>query len=681
MPDQQKVHARIMALRDLIRHHNYLYYALDQPEISDEAYDDLFRELVRLEESHPELVTPDSPTQRVGAAPVEKFLPFPHTVPLLSLENAMSEPEVFEFARRVNKLLDGRQDVEYVAEPKMDGLAVELVYEDGDLIGAGTRGDGYVGEDVTLNVKTIRAIPLRLYARAGETPPPVRIAVRGEVYMDRKDFDLLNRSREEADEPLFANPRNAAAGALRQLDPSITAARSLKAFFYGVGEVEGHRFATQWQTLQQLRSWGLPVNPLSGVCPSIEDAVRFYNDIAVRRDTLPYEIDGVVIKVNSIEWQEALGEKSRSPRWAIAYKFSPHQARTRVLDIKVQVGRTGVLTPVAELEPVTVGGVTVRRATLHNQDEVERKDIRILDQVMVRRAGDVIPEVVEAIAEARTGDEKVFQMPGQCPSCGSQVVRLPDEAVHRCLNSNCPAQIKASIRHFAGRDAMNVEGLGKNIISMLVDRGIIESVSDLYRLRAETLEQLPGFAGKSSRNLVESIEKSKETNLTRFLFALGIYHVGSHVAQLLAERFVSLDAVCRASTEELTVVPGIGEVVARSVVHYFSLPANRKLVEDLVKAGVTVTAAEAQVKLEDEFWSGKTVVFTGALGSMTRPDAAALVTMRGAKVTESVSRKTDIVVAGTDPGSKYEKAMQLGILVLDETELLDRLKTGTSKVP
>lgn len=673
MQDREKAHARIEALREEIRHHNYLYYVLDRPEISDEAYDGLFRELVRLEESHPALITPDSPTQRVGAAPAEKFLPFPHTIPMLSLENAMSEAEVFEFARRVRKLLGDRGDVDFMAEPKMDGLAVELVYENGELTGAGTRGDGYVGEDATRNAKTIRAIPLKLYAGAGGASPPARIAVRGEVYMDRKDFAALNRSREQSGEPLFANPRNAAAGSLRQLDPSVTAARSLKAFFYGVGEVSGYRFKTQAQTLEQLRRWGLPVNPLSRVCPSIEDAVSFYNEIAAGRNALPFEIDGVVVKVNSIEWQEMLGEKSRSPRWAIAYKFSPHQARTRVLGIKVQVGRTGVLTPVAELEPVTVGGVTVKRATLHNQDEVERKDIRVRDQVMVRRAGDVIPEVVEVIREARTGGEEVFQMPGQCPSCGSEVVRLPEEAVHRCLNRNCPAQIKASLRHFASRDAMNIEGLGKNIVSMLVDRGIVESVSDLYRLRVETLEQLPGFAGKSSRNLVESIERSKKTNLADFLYALGIYHVGSHVARLLAERFGTLDGVSRASVEDLMSVNGVGEVVARSVVHYFSLPANRTLVESLLSAGFEVAATEPEAGPVDAFWNGKTVVFTGALSSMTRSNAAALATSKGARVSDSVSRKTDIVVAGADPGSKVEKARQLGITILDEREFLKRL--------
>ncbi|NTU49227.1 MAG: NAD-dependent DNA ligase LigA, partial [Syntrophobacteraceae bacterium] len=509
---------------------------------------------------------------------------FVHAVPMLSLENAMNEGEVLDFHRRIKKLLGGDATLEYVAEPKMDGLAVEIVYENGEFMGAGTRGDGSVGEDVTPNVRTIRSIPWKLHA-ASSGALPSRLAVRGEVFMNRKDFESLNAGRMQAEEPLFANPRNAAAGSLRQLDSSITAGRPLKAFFYGVGQVEGFAFTTQWEMLNQLRAWGLPVNPGSRLCGTVEEALEYYNLLAAGRESLPYDIDGVVIKVNRLDWQGKLGEKSRSPRWAIAYKFSPHEVQTRVLDILVQVGRTGVLTPVAVLEPVSVGGVTVQRATLHNQDEVRRKDVRIGDLATVRRAGDVIPEVVEVAKAQRTGEERVFEMPNWCPSCKGEVVRLAEESVHRCLNRNCPAQIKASIRHFAGRGAMNIDGLGQKNISLLVDEGLMHSVADLYRLRAEDLQNLPGFAEKSARNLVVAIENSKDTRLPEFLFGLGIYHVGSHVAELLVEHLGTLNGIMNAPADELQRIPGIGEKVASSVRNYFSHPANQALVEELLRAG------------------------------------------------------------------------------------------------
>lgn len=665
--------SRIEDLRNLIRYHNYRYYALDAPEVSDAEYDALFRELEALEREHPDLVTPDSPTQRVGFPPVDKFQPFEHTVPMLSLENGMSESEVLDFDGRVKKLLGFWGDIPYVAEPKMDGLALEIIYREGRLQSAGTRGDGTWGEDVTLNVRTIRAIPLDLFVSAGHGAVPSYLAVRGEVYMDKADFNALNARREEEGDPVFANPRNAAAGSLRQLDSSITAGRPLKAFFYGVGLVEGVEFETQWEVLERLRAWGLPVNPRSELCPNIRAALETFNALASMRHELPYETDGMVIKVNRLDWQRILGEKSRSPRWAIAYKFSPEEAETRIVDILVQVGRTGALTPVAVLEPVAVGGVVVQRATLHNEDEIRRKDVRVGDAVLVRRAGDVIPEVVAVLVEKRGGTEKVFTMPHECPSCGGEVVRLADESAHRCVNRDCPAQVKAGIAHFTSRNAMDIEGLGRKITSLLVEEGFIRSPADLYRLKAEDLARLPGLGTKSADNLVAAIEASKQADLADFIFALGIQHVGSHLARVLADHFGSLDALRNASREELEAVPGVGGEVAAGVSQFFQDEANRRLVDELLELGVRVTHSALSSRREDVFWSGKTVVFTGALTSMSRQKAAEAVEALGARVAGSVSRNTDVVVAGRDPGSKLEKARSLGVRVMDEEEFLSRI--------
>lgn len=672
MENNHEIHARIEELRRLIDYHNYRYYALDQPEISDAEYDRLFRELVALETENPEFLTPDSPTQRVGFAPIEKFQPFPHEVPLLSLENAMTPEEVLEFDRRVRKLLDVAGDIEYVAEPKMDGLAVELVYENGILMGAGTRGDGFTGEDVSLNVKTIRAVPLRLYSGAGGLPS--KLAVRGEVFMEKKDFEALNESRNKANEPLFANPRNAAAGSLRQLDPSITATRSLRAFFYGIGTFESNfEFRTHWEMLQQFRLWGLPVNPKSELLLNIQPVISLYEKLEEERENLPYEIDGMVIKVNRLDWQRYVGDKSRSPRWAIAFKFNPDEAPTHVLNIGVQVGRTGILTPVAFLNPVLVGGVTVKRATLHNMDEIERKDIRKGDAVIVHRAGDVIPEVSQVLTAKRTGEEVAFRMPTQCPSCGAEVVRLPEEAFHRCVNRNCPAQVKGSIVHFASRDAMNVDGLGEKIVSRFIDEGIIKTVPDLYRLRMENLEHLPGFGKKSAQNLLNSIDGSRNTTLARFLYALGISHVGTFMAELLSTSFGSLEAVRAATGEKLQEVTGIGEKVAYAVVTYFSNQDNQRLIDDLLDLGVTIRNPQPAPPVEGSFWQGKTVVFTGGLAAMSRHDAAQKIAAKGAKVTDSVSRNTDVVVAGSEAGSKLAKAEKLGVRIMNEEQFLEML--------
>jgi DNA ligase (NAD+) len=673
MLKNDEIQARIEGLRRDIRFHDYRYYALDSPVISDAEYDALFRELERLEAANPQFITPDSPTQRVGFLPLDKFAPFEHVVPMLSLQNGMNLGEVVEFDRRVKKLLRIREEVEYVAEPKMDGLAIEVLFESGRLVAAGTRGDGFVGEDVTYNVKTIRAIPWELFTDAGRLIVPERLAVRGEVYMERKDFQAWNQSREAAGEPLFANPRNAAAGSLRQLDSSITAARPLRAYFYGVGQVAGFAFESQWQVLQTLHQWGLPVNSRCQVCHGIDEALAVFRVLAAARDELPYDADGLVIKVNLLSLQARLGEKSRSPRWAIAYKFAPHQAETRILNIEVQVGRTGVLTPVAILQPVAVGGVTVRRATLHNLDEIERKDIRVGDAVILQRAGDVIPEVVQVVTSKRVADALPFRMVGLCPSCHGEVVRLPGESVHRCLNLSCPAQIKAAIRHFACRDAMDIEGLGEKVVTLLVDRGLIQSPADLYQLRAEELMRLPGFAEKSALNLISALERSKESTLAALVFALGIQHVGSHLAQILADHFGSLEAMRTTSATELEQIPGVGEKVAASITKYFANAANRVMIDRLLRAGICFKSPAPTAVPRALFWEGKSVVFTGTLASMTRQEAADLVTARGARLGGSVSKSTDYVVAGQDPGSKYQKAQDLGLRLLTEEEFLRHL--------
>ncbi len=678
MIDKEDIAARIEDLRRLIDFHNYRYYALDRPEISDAEYDKIFRELVDLENRNPELITPDSPTQRVGFAPIDKFLPFHHEIPLLSLENAMNTQEALDFDRRVRKLLGTGLQVDYVAELKMDGLAVELVYENGVLTGAGTRGDGFTGEDVSQNVKTIRAAPLRLFSHRGENALPVKLAVRGEVFMEKRDLEALNEERGKRSEPLFANPRNAAAGSLRQLDPSITASRPLRAFFYGVGTLPAEKeFVTQIEMLNQLQRWGLPVNPGSRLCHGIGEAIGYYEKLVEDRESLPYEIDGVVIKVNNLVWQRQLGDKSRSPRWAVALKFSPDEVQTHVRDIGVNVGRTGIITPVAFLNPVLVGGVTVKRATLHNIDEIERKDIRKGDAVILHRAGEVIPEVIEVIKASRTGEEKPFHMPEHCPACGALVVRLPDEAFHRCVNRNCPAQIKGSIVHFASRVAMDINGLGERIVSRFIDGGIIRTVSDLYRLRMEDLEDLAGFGNKSARNLLNAINGSKHTTLSRFLYSLGISHVGTFMADLLANAFGSIDNIRSAQPEELQQIQGIGEKVATAVVTYFSNPENGRLIDDLVDLGVTIENPQPARLAQSGFWLGKTVVFTGALSSMTRQEAGEKATAKGARVTDSVSSKTDVLVAGTDPGSKVAKAQKLGVRIMNEDEFIGMLDKNT----
>jgi len=659
-PEAQERAAR---LRGKIEYHNYRYYVLDDPETSDAAYDALMRELEGLEEVYPELRTPNSPTQRVGAPPLEEFGAVAHTIPMLSLANAMDQEAVIEFDQRIKRFLKTDEEIAYVAEPKLDGVAVELIYEGGEFAVGSTRGDGFTGEDVTHNVRTIKTVPLHLIEREGT--PPQRLEVRGEVYMEVADFEELNRQREKDGEPLFANPRNAAAGSLRQLDSSITAQRPLTIFCYGIGEVRGKDFESQWDVLRTLPQWGLRTNPLARRCKNITEAVAYYNEINGLREAQPYEMDGVVIKVESFEVQRRLGEVSRSPRWAVAYKFPPKEATTKIIDIKAQVGRTGALTPVALMEPVRIGGVEVKRATLHNQDEIDKKDVRIGDTVVVRRAGDVIPEVVKVITSKRTGAEKRFIMPATCPVCGSAVVRLPGEAAHRCVGISCPAQVKGRIRHFASKRAMDIDGLGVKLIDQLVDKDLVKDIADLYALDQDAFAALERMAEKSAANIIEALENSKQTQLARFIYALGIRHVGEHIAQVLARNLSSLDAISKATEEELVAIPEIGPEVAQSVISFFKDKGNRKEIKRLQKAGVKIAAPSVR---KEEPLKGKTFLFTGALEGMTRDEAKDLVLVRGGEIASSAGKGVDYVVKGKEPGSKYAKARELGLTIIDEEE-------------
>jgi DNA ligase (NAD+) len=652
---------RIEKMREEIEYHNHRYYVLDQPEISDAEYDRLMRELENLENQYPELRTPNSPTQRVGAPPLETFEIVRHTLPMLSLANAFDESEAKDFDKRVKKFLGISTDVSYVTEPKMDGLAIELVYESGHFVVGSTRGDGVNGENITQNLRTIKTIPLRLIRKG--IPIPQRLEVRGEVIMQIDKFRALNRKREEMEEPVFANPRNAAAGSVRQLDSKITAARPLEIYCYGLGEVRGYTFKTQWDILQTLPRWGLRTNPYVRRCRNIDDVLAYHQEMNEKRETLPYEIDGIVIKVDDIDLQMRLGEISRSPRWALAFKFQPKQETTRILDILAQVGRTGALTPVAMMQPVNVGGVEVSRATLHNQDEIDKKDVRIGDTVIIQRAGDVIPEVVEVITSKRTGTEKKFRMPSTCPVCGSEVIR--EEAIHRCIGLDCPAQLKGRIRHFASKRAMDIDGLGVKLIDQLVDKGLVNDVADLYDITKDQLIALERMAEKSAQNIIDAIEASKEKPLSKFLYALGIRHVGEHISDILAQNFSRLDDFPKLSEDELKKVEEVGPEVAASVVRFFRDKKNRESIERLKKAGVKVIEprVRARGKLAD-----KVFVFTGTLQSYGREEVRSLVERLGAKTASSVSKKVDFVVAGEDPGSKVDKAKELGVKILTEEE-------------
>ena len=665
--EKEKISENIEKLRNELEYHNYRYYVLDDPVVTDQEYDHLLRELARLEAENPEFADPNSPTQRVGAEPLDVFRTVPHTVPMLSLQNAMTEEEVRDFHKRVIKAL-ATADVEYVMEVKIDGLAVELVYIDGLFSLGSTRGDGYIGEDITQNLRTIRSIPIRL--RSEDIPIPARLEVRGEVYMGKKEFLALNAQREITGEPLFANPRNAAAGSIRQLDPRITAQRKLNVFCYAMGRVTGVEFSTHMDFLQHLQKWGFRVNPLVKLCRSIDEVIAQYRQVRSMRENMPYEIDGTVIKVNRTDYQSDLGTVSRSPRWAIAYKFEAHEERTTVEDIVVSVGRTGALTPVAFLKPVTVGGVEVSRATLHNEDEIARKDIRVGDCVIVTRAGDVIPEVIRVVDPKRPGRREPFTRPPNCPACGEPVVRPPGEAIRRCVNISCPAQIKGTIEHFASKRAMDIDGLGTKLVEQLVDRGIIRDVSDLYFLKKETLATMERMADKSAQNIIDAIEASKKRPFSRFIFALGIRQVGEHISGLLAERFSSIEELMSADTDTLIAIPEIGPEAANSITAFFGDPGNHGTIERILSAGVEL---EYEQKGGEQL-GGLTFVFTGTLSSMSRDQAKVVVEQLGAKTASSVSKKVDYVVAGEEAGSKLDKARQLGIKVLTEGEFLDMIE-------
>ncbi len=669
MPNQS-IKQKIKKLRDEINYHNYRYYILDDPGISDAEYDHLMRELQSVEQKHPEFITPDSPTQRVGATPLEAFETIAHTLPMLSLDNGFDEAEIQEFDTRIRKLLPQQEKIEYVLEPKFDGLAVELVYEAGRFAVGSTRGDGMIGEDITQNLKTIKTVPLRLIDL--QLPIPERLEVRGEVVFPIHAFEELNKQREQSGEPLFANPRNAAAGSLRQLDPKITASRSLEVFFHSIGQVIGYTFNSHWQFLDSISAWGLRGTPERRLCQNLDEVFQFYRELEEKREQLPYEIDGLVIKVNNFAQREAIGIKSRSPRWAIAYKFPARQEITQILDIKAQVGRTGTLTPVAIMKPVQIGGVEVSRATLHNQDEIDKKDVRIGDWVVVQRAGDVIPEVVKVIDSRRTGNEKKYQLPSNCPVCGAHVVRLPKEAAHRCQNLSCPAQLKQQIRHFAYRGAMDIEGLGDKLIDQLVDKGLVKDSADLYFLTKQRWANLERMADKSAQNIIDALEKSKNISLDRFIYSLGIRFVGEHTAGLLADHFKTLANLKKTTYDELLTINEIGPQSAQSIVQFFNEPKNLNTIDRLLKSGINIQQKE---QAAGDKLAGKTFLFTGTLESMTRDEAEKLIASLGGRAASSVSKKTDFVVVGTDPGSKATKARDLGVTILNEDEFKRLLNT------
>ena len=655
--------ARLIALRDEIRRHDYLYYVQDRPEVSDSQYDHLFRELVELEQAHPELVTPDSPSQRVGAPPLEALVKVPHEQPMLSLDSIVDQREVQAFDQRMKRELE-TPFVEYSAEPKFDGLSVELMYDHGIFTRGATRGDGTTGEDVTVNLRTIRSLPLQLHAQSGL---PDHLVVRGEVYMRLNDFQSLNRRMTERGDDAFANPRNAASGSLRQLDSTITATRPLVVTCYEIMAVSTPVPPTHWDELEQLAQWGLPVPVLRRLCASISDVMATHHETESMRDQLPYEIDGVVVKVNRRDWQDRLGVKSRSPRWAIAYKFRPRKEITIVQDIVVSVGRTGTLTPVALLKPVEVGGVTISRATLHNGDEVARKDIRIGDTVKVERAGDVIPAIAERVPIHGEQRNDPFLMPDHCPVCGSSVGR--EGAYFYCTGQLvCGAQLKGAIEHFASKHALNIEGLGKKTVAQLVDEGLLQSLDDLYRLNKADLVQLEGFADRSATLLLKSIADSKTISLDRFLMGLGIRQVGQHIAKVLAHEFESLDEIMSADRERLQQIREIGPEISDSLVSYCSEPRNREVIAQLQKSGVQVAPGMATGDRKKSPLAGKTFVFTGGLDHFTRDGAQQAVEAVGARVSSSVSKKTSYLVVGRDPGSKLDQARTLEVMILKEEE-------------
>jgi len=679
MGDTDKLKRRIAELRKTINYHNYRYYVLDSPEISDAEYDELMKQLKQLEAHHPELVTPDSPTQRIGAPPVEAFGVVEHPQPLLSLANAFSYEELAAWHKRVSNLSGGRQ-FDLVCEPKIDGLAVALTYVDGLLVTGATRGDGYRGENITQNLKTIRSIPLSV---PREAPP--RFEVRGEVYLPKAGFKKLNEERAKEGLSLFANPRNAAAGSVRQLDSSITARRPLDIFIYGLGWAEGKAVPdTHWEIMQYLKSLGFKTNPNIALRHSLEEVEKYHESWGQTREKAPYEADGMVAKVNSIAIQQELGTVAHEPRWAIAYKFPAVQGTTKLLDIGINVGRTGSLNPYAILEPVGVGGVVISSAALHNEEDIHRKDIRIGDWVVVQRAGEVIPEIVEPIVSRRTGKEKIFSMPARCPVCGSEVIKPQGEAMHRCTNAACPSQALERIKHFVSRGAMDIDGVGEKLCQALFEAGLIKDAADLYYLTKEQLLSLERMADKSASNVLNSIKASKDRPLARVIFALGITHVGDQYAELLAERFNSIDALAKASEEDLSTIPSIGPKIAQSIVAFFRQEGNRQIIEKLRKAGVKLEREKVEKVGEGLVPSlplaGLEFVLTGKLESLARSEAEARIKALGGKAGSDVTQKTSYVVVGADPGSKLAKAEKLGTKTLNEAEFLKLLDKAGDKL-
>ena len=670
MDNLDKVKQRIEELRGRINYHNYRYYVLDSPEMSDAEYDEMMQDLKRLEAERPELIAPDSPTQRVGAAPVEAFGVVEHRIPLLSLGNAFSDEELMAWHKRTSTLL-GEQHFDLVCEIKMDGLAVALTYVDGQLVTGATRGDGYRGEDVTQNLRTVRSIPLSVPKDA-----PPHFEVRGEVYLSKEGFRKLNEKRAEEGLPLFANPRNAAAGSVRQLDPRITAQRPLDIYVYALGYAEGKAVPdTHWERMESLKSLGFKVNPHNKLCKAIAEVEEYHQQWKERRESLPYDTDGIVVKANSTKIQEALGSVGREPRWAIAYKFPAIQGTTILKEIGLNVGRTGSLNPYAILKPVSVGGVTIKRAALHNEEDIRRKDIRIGDTVVVQRAGEVIPEIVGPIASKRTGKERIFSMPSHCPVCGAEVIKPEDEAMHRCTNAACPAQAQEKLKHFVSRGAMDIDGVGEKLCAALFQAGLVKDVADLYYLTQEQLLGLERMADKSISNVLKSIDDSKNRPLPRVIFALGILHVGQETAELLASRYSSIDDLANASQEDLLSIPSIGPKIAESIAAFFRQEGNRRIIQKLKEKGVRLEEAPAERR--ELPLAGQEFVLTGRLEGFTRQEAEARIKELGGAVGSSVTRKTTYVVEGAEPGSKRDKAIALGITLLNEEQFLQKLREGS----
>ena len=664
-----KINDEIQTIKTILRQANYNYYVLDNPTISDHEYDQTMRRLIDIEQNHPDLVTPDSPTQRIGAEPLSKFHLVDHVIPLLSLDNAMNNGELSDFINRIHKNLNSEEKVEFIGEPKIDGLAVELVYENGIFVQGSTRGNGNTGEDITQNLKTIKSIPLKL--RPDKEKIPQILEVRGEVYIDYKGFEELNKNQLFNGKPVFANPRNAAAGSIRQLNSKITASRNLKIFCYSLGRCEGKTFKTHYEFIKTLPKWGFRVNPLIEKCSSLQQILDYHNNLEKKREELEYDIDGTVFKVNSISQQNLLGIKSRSPRWAIAGKFKARQEITQIIEIKASVGRTGTITPVAVLHPVNIGGVTVTHASLHNQDEIDRKDILEKDWVVVQRAGDVIPQIIKSIPERRTGDEKEYKIPQSCPACNSQIIRLNDEAKHKCPNLNCKARSKGSIKHFVSKNALDIDGFGEKLIDLLVDKDIIQNIADIFKIQPGQIMNLERQGEKSAENLFKAIHNSKQTTLARFLHGLGIPNVGQFLGKILENEFGNLQNIMKADIEKLNAIDQIGPIVAESIFNFFNNPKNRKTVLELLESGIIFKEI---TQPKENSLTGKTFVLTGTLLKMKRAEAKSKIEFNGGRVSSSVSKNTDYVVYGDNPGSKYNKALQLNINILTENDFLELLK-------